>query len=82
MRKNRDFATNIIVAGNDHLIYTNNSYLLNCKFNDIDPSILSSATVHEQHQQEKCNYLCIILMGKEDPAQHKDEINSLGLHIH
>lgn len=80
--KNRDFATNIIGPGNEHLIYTNNSYFLNCKFNDIDPSILPSASVHEQHQQEKCNYLCIVLMGKEEQAQHKDEINSLGPDIH
>lgn len=70
------------MPSNDHLISTNNSYLLNCTCNDIDPSILPSATAHEQHQQEKCNYLCIILMGKEDQAQHKDEINSLGLDIH
>lgn len=70
------------MPSNDHLISTNNSYLLICTCNDIDPSILPSATAHEQHQQEKCNYLCMILMGKEDQAQHKDEINSLGLDIH
>lgn len=70
------------MPGNDNLIYTNNCYLLNCKCNDIDPSILSSAIAHEKHQQEKCNYLCIISMGIEDRVQHKDEINSLYPDIH